>query len=239
MKYVLAACLALLVFLAFQLFSGETTARPRAEEKAPPDDERPVIADYDPATRVPVAVQPTVPPEPLSPLETFLAANPDSPLKLLAADEAAKYLATRENFVAWNSTVDEYAHIDLEAIDYNEELAYLWQLCKEHQALRTFCMGYLSRELERWRAGASSVALEDELQPALSFIGAQFGDDAAVWDAVNAFSSDAIEQIRGEGEETDRLTNPRSRGRLNQSLVENGAAPFYAVRDVILKGPKR
>lgn len=63
---------------------------------------------------------PVVVVEPPTPLELFLADNPASPLRLLPPDEAAKYMPTRENLVEWIGTVDEFADVDAETIEYGE-----------------------------------------------------------------------------------------------------------------------
>lgn len=241
MRYVLAVFFAVMTVLVLEtvISSGGPLTQLQIEEGAPTARQLAPIADPVTPTREVVALEPSAAVESHSPLERFLLVNPGSPLSLLPVDEATKYLPTRENFIAWNLTVDEYDAYDLEALPYTGELAYSWKLCKEHQALRAFCLDYEDREFERWLAGEASVALEDELQPVAGYIATQLEDGAEVWDAINVYSSDAIEHIRAWGEETDSRSRPPSWSKLFRVLSENGTAPWYAVRDVILKGPKR
>jgi hypothetical protein len=170
-----------------------------------------------------------------SPLETFLTDNPSSPIGLLSPEEAEKYVPTRENLIAWVSTVEEFKSVDPDAIEYDEELSYLWKICKEHQALRAFSVAYQDRERERWANGLNSVALEDELQPALSFIGAQCGNDADVWSALNAYSTEVIHQIYGEGELAEKRTDVESRWDLVRAFSAAGSPSFDAVAAILLE----
>lgn len=172
--------------------------------------------------------------EPSTPLQLFLDENPTSPLQLLPPDEAAKYLSTRENLVEWIGTVDAFADVDVLAVEYGGELSYLWKLCKEHQALRAFCIKYQTRERERWSDGQVSVALEDELQPALGFIRAQFGDDVDVWSAIDAYSRDVIGQIYGEGDAAAMRSDVKSRWDLLRAFSDAGRPSFDAVGQILL-----
>jgi len=214
---------------------GELT-RPLGEDAGLPDTEltaaRTVVEREEQASPEVVIVE-----EPLTPLQLFLDANPDSPLALLDPEEAAKYMPTRENLVEWVESVDAFEDVNAEAVAYDEDTAYLWKLCKEHQALRKFCTDYQTRERARWTDGQGSVALETELQPALGFIRAQFGDDVDVWGAIGAYSEDAIMQIYGEGEEVERRDDEESRWDLVRVLSDAGRPSFDAVGELVRKEP--
>ena len=235
MRYVLAVFFAVMTVLVLEtvISSGGPLTQLQIEEGAPTARQLAPIADPVTPTREVVALEPSPAVEPRSSLEIFLAANPGSPLSLLPPDEAAKYVPSRENFVAWNSTVTAYQDVDFEAVEYDEELAHIWKLCKEHQALRAFCVKYQDRERERWAASLPSIALENELQPALSFIRAQFGDDAEVWSAINAHSHDVIEQIRGEGGAAAVRDDVGSRWALIRALSAAGRPSFDAVGEIL------
>ena len=185
---------------------------------------------------VPVAALPPVPPS--GPLAAFLLENPDSPLALLEPDEAAKWLPTRENLIGWYESMSPappVAFLNLPDVDYNEDLAHLWKLCREHQALRSFCIGYQDRELDRWAAGLPSVPLEEELRPTLGFMQEQYGFDEELWSLINAYSVEAVQQIRGEGERAARQTDSESKWELHEALCEASWPSSDAVF-VILRG---
>ena len=166
--------------------------------------------------------------EPPSDLEVFLAANPGSPLGLLPSERAELYLGTEESLRIWTSSVDELAGRDTSQVDME-----LWQLCREHMALRYFIVGYQGRERARWASHEHSISLETELQPALGFIQAHYGDDAELWRLINAYSTEVVDQIHGEGEYANR-DDVQSRWDLHSALVHAGEPAFDAVVAIIL-----
>jgi len=160
-----------------------------------------------------------------------------SPSSLLPS---AAWKGTRENFLAWYADVPAVAEVDLESIPYDAELARLWELCREQQAFLSYCLAYQGREIERWRAGETSIAFEDELRPVYWFITDQFGDDPELWEAINVYSHEALEHVRKWGVDTDQRSRPESWNRVWEALRRSKSKdPWNGVHAIILKGAKR
>ena len=70
-----------------------------------------------------------------------------------------------------------------------------WAKNREHLALGKYVIQYESREETRHNTGLPSIALEDELQPVVSFIAALNNPEAA-WKEINAYSTSFIDSIR-------------------------------------------
>lgn len=184
-------------------------------------------------TREAVAEEPSPTAEPRSPLEIFLAANPGSPLGLLPPEEAAKYLATRENLVAWVESVDELDDIDVDAIEWTDDLQFLWGVCQEHMALRTYILHYQDRERERWQNREQSVSLEAELGSVRQFMDRQLGQDREVWRLISLYSDEVAAEIRNDGENAADGYDPASRWVLFSALSDAGAPLFYASVEIL------
>ena len=218
-----------------------TLTQLQREEKARMDGE--LLPSHLPAavereTREVVAVEPRPGVELVSPLESFLLARPGSPLLLLPLERAEKYVPTPENLAVWVGSVPEFADIDVATIEWTDDLRHLWGVCRQHQALRAFILEYQERERERWAAREQSVALEAELEPVLGFISVHYGDDAELWQLINAYSGDVIDEIYAEGEHADRGDEVESRWDLQRALTLAGSPSFYAVADTILGGSR-
>ena len=162
-------------------------------------------------------------------LADFLKENPASPLGLLVPENAEMYLASTESLQTWASTVDQLTERDTSQVDMD-----LWQICREHMALRFFIVSYQNRERTRWAAHERSVSLETELQPVQNFIQAHYGDDAELWRLINAYSTEVIDQIHSEGVYPNRGDDVQSTWDLQSALVHAGAPAFDAVVAIIL-----
>ena len=175
--------------------------------------------------------RPTV--EPRSPLEIFLAANPGSPLRLLPPDRAAKYMPTRENLVVWIESVDELDEVDVDAIEWTDDLRYLWGACREHMALRSFILDHQERERDRWQNREQSVSLEAELGSVRQFMDRGLGHDAEVWRLLSLYSDEVAAEIRNDGEDAANGDDPASRWDLFSALVDAGAPSFDALVETL------
>tara|TARA_R110000822_G_scaffold120633_4_gene254154 strand:- start:1392 stop:2144 length:753 start_codon:yes stop_codon:yes gene_type:complete len=236
-------------FFAFVLFVGGRAETPTTSEPTPAALTEPELVT-EPAELVGVDAQhgrapaaaaepdPVHAPIPLTPLEAKLALNPESPLGLLPPEEAAKYLPTRENLVAWIESVDALSDIDTAAVEWTDDLAFVWGVCQEELALRTFVVGHADRELARWTDRDPSVALVTELEPCRAFLARHVvGDDVELWSLVSDYSDEVANKIRGEGAEADRTDDEPSRWVLFAALRDAGAPSFEAAVE-ILKTPK-
>lgn len=171
-------------------------------------------------------------------IAVFLEANPGSPLALLPIQEAAKYLATRENLVAWVASVEELGDIDLGAIKWTDDLQHLWGICQQEQALYAFVVQHSDRERRRWLDREQSVSLEAELQPVRQFMDRNLGNDSEVWRLASLFSDEVANKIRGEGENADDGDDEESRWDLFRALAQAGSPSFDAVVETLRTNTK-
>jgi hypothetical protein len=177
-------------------------------------------------------------PIPSPAIVAFLEANHGSPLVLLPMQEAAKYLATRENLAVWVASVDELNDIDLGAIKWTDDLQHLWGICLQEQALYTFVVEHADRERQRWRDREQSVSLEAELHPVRQFMDRNLGNDSEVWRLVSLFSDEVATKIRGEGENADDGDDEESQWDLFRALAQAGSPSFDAVVETLRTNTK-
>lgn len=180
---------------------------------------------------LPIDIEIVLPPP--TPLQLFLSENPGSPLALLTPEEAAKYVPTRENLVAWVESVDELDDIDLSAVEWTDDLQHLWGLCQQEQALYVFAVQHHDRELRRWRNREQSVSLEAELHPVRQFMDRNLGNDSEVWRLASLFSDEVANKIRGEGENADDGDDEESQWDLLRALAQAGSPSFDAVVETL------
>ena len=204
-----------------------------------PADDLPLaeLAELAVATRESVSVEeqnPTVEQPLLSLLEAFLLENPGSPLGLLPPDEAAKWLATRENLIVWVASVPELDDID---VGWDDDLRYLWGECREHMVLRSFILNHQDRERRRWLNREQSVSLEAELQPVRVFMDRRLGHDFDVWRLISLYSDQVAAEIHNDGEDAANGDDPASRWVLFSALVDAGAPSFDAIVET-MRNPK-
>jgi len=162
--------------------------------------------------------------------------EPGTPAALLPPEERAKYEPTCESLEAWVASVPE---LEGRGVEWNEDVRYLWGLCRQHQALRAFTIGHQERELERWRNREQSVPLWAELQPARAFLDRHVGDVEEVWSLVERYDLDVAEQIRGEGDDADRRDDVDSRWELLRALSRAGRPSFDAAVETLTGIPNR
>lgn len=157
---------------------------------------------------------------------------PGSPLALLPLQEACKYRATRENLLAWIADVDELGDIDPESVEYSSELAYLWGICKEQQALNAYVDGYFARELGRWTVREEHVALSDELWSVGAFIERNLNTENVSL-MVGLYSVDVLDQIHGDGFDAGKYENRGAWSALRETLLRAGSPSFDAVVTIL------
>ena len=177
-------------------------------------------------------------------LAVFLEENPGSPLALLPIEEAAGWFATRENLVRYlkeshSAAVefyDNFNELDSEwtnDIEYTEELAEMWGICREQQALYNFVTDHDERELQRWRNSEQSVPLWAELTSARPFMDRNLGDAPEVWRLIYLFDKEVADKIRSEGENADGGDDEGSMWDLFGELCNAGAPSFDAVWSIL------
>lgn len=246
MRYVVLPVMLLVVIVGVIEWAAESTSKVvpaslQLEEGARmPADDLP-LAELAVATRESVWVEelnPTVEQPLLSLLEAFLLENPGSPLGLLPPDEAAKYLATRENLIVWVASVDELDDIDLDAVEWTDDLQHLWGICRQEQALYSFVLRHSAREFARWSGREQSISLEAELQSVRQFMDRNLGNDSEIWSLVSDYSDEVANKLRGEGAKAKDTDYEPSMWKLYSSLVNAGAPSFGAVIDTLRTNTK-
>ncbi|MBT3642501.1 hypothetical protein HN604_01645 [archaeon] len=129
--------------------------------------------------------------------------EPDSPVAFFSTPEDLEFYApTEKSMVSWMRTVPRYKELTDEQFHEAWEtpgFPEAWKLDREHLALRTFIGAYQDREYDRWFAGQSSVALESEIQPVVSFI-ASLPSPGAAEKLITEYSSSVIQAIYKNGE---------------------------------------
>lgn len=159
-----------------------------------------------------------------------------SPFDLLPVDEATKYGATRENLREWFEPLAQ--GVDWDAVEYDADLAGLWQDCRDSQAFRAFCVGYLDREIERWKQRESSVELWDEITPAAQWSRAQGLMTTEVTSALDAYERDVLDLIHSEGFDAEQSDDPESRWDLLRALGDASSPSWEAVLETLKRYSK-
>ncbi len=238
MKYVviLAVAFAVAVGVVPYVWSVRASPPPTPLEREVKtrSEEPPLLPDLvELTTREAVAEEPGLAAESGSPLEIFLAANPGSPLGLLPPDEAARWMPTRENLVVWVTSVDELDDVDVDAIEWTDDLRYLWGVCREQMALYSFVVHYQDREVRRWHDKEQSVSFEAELMSVGRFMDRHIGNDPEVWRLTSLYTNEVSDKIRGEGEHAGDRGDVKSCWDLHAALVRAGAPSFDAMVELL------
>lgn len=187
-----------------------------------------------PVERVP-AVRTTVSAgETATPSESW-APPAGSPFALVTLEDAEAWRATRANLIQWIESVDELDDIDVAAVEWTDDLAFVWGICREELALYSFVVGHSDRERVRWLNREQSVGLEAELAPCRSFMDRHVGNDSKIWSLVSDYSDEVANKIRSEGEDVEDGDQEASKWKLLRVLAEAGSPSFDAVVDLLRK----
>ena len=166
-------------------------------------------------------------------LEAAWTPSKDSPIALLSMEEALKYRPTLQSLQQWVESVPELQDIDPASVEWNEEMAYLWTICKEHQAFQAFVMQHADRSRTRWADLEHSVSLETELMPASEYIYKHISPESELWALIIGYSNEVADLIRNAGENADHKDVEPSKWALHSALAEAGSPSYEALLSLL------